>query len=636
MRQLPLSDQLPYRFYPPELNPLVLGLARFYIPYNLRHHQRIEEVDIAGIEHLAPLLERGDGVLLTPNHPDHSDCFVMFELGRRLRMPFYYMAAHQLFAGKKHWVLPRIGVFPVDREGASLTAFKTGAEILARGRNPLVIFPEGEIYQTADRLTPIREGAVAVAVAAEKRLAAAGKKMWIVPVALKYRFLEGHDPLPALCCADGSAGGAVHLASPGPSPAGRPDLSLCRGDAGAEGVRVPRRRPSRARCWSALANLRGRILDRVEDRRGVKRRDDPIPVRVKELRRACLDALARPETTPEEARSLRSDLHDLFTVMQLFSYPGDYVRQGPTLERAAETLMKFEEDLLGVDMPTPRGPRRAVVRLGEPIDVRARMSAGGRPRQAASELTTELESRMQSLLDTIGPGRPLAAGGRRRAGGASASELFGVGVVLGRVAEPLGRVAQVPAAPPVVRHAVDDHERPLVELGLDGAIEEADQVAVGQPHGPRPFVGQGLGEVRPDLDPAQPERDEGQVEGRRQALAEPFADELGRPVGAVGARRQVDGDRHVAELLVSPHRVVRAGEDQPLDPGQRRGVEDVAEGVEVGPLHLLPRRELVGVGRQVDDRVDAAEMRDPFLVELGEVGDDHIGVALARPRRRAG
>jgi 1-acyl-sn-glycerol-3-phosphate acyltransferase len=79
------------------------------------------------------LLERGDGVLLTPNHPDHSDCFVMFELGRRLRRPFFYMAAHQLFAGKKHWVLPRIGVFPVDREGASLTAFKTGAEISGAG-----------------------------------------------------------------------------------------------------------------------------------------------------------------------------------------------------------------------------------------------------------------------------------------------------------------------------------------------------------------------------------------------------------------------------------------------------------------------------------------------------------------------
>jgi hypothetical protein len=68
--------------------------------------------------------------------------------------------------------------------------------------------------------------------------------------------------------------------------------------------------PQSGTLLERLANLRGRILERVEARRGVGRRDDPIPVRVKELRRACLDALARPETTPDEARSLRSDFDD--------------------------------------------------------------------------------------------------------------------------------------------------------------------------------------------------------------------------------------------------------------------------------------------------------------------------------------
>ena len=408
MRQLPLSDQLPYQFYPPELNPLVLGLARFYIPHNLRHRQRIEELDIAGLEHLAPLLERGDGVLLTPNHPDHSDCFVMFELGRRLRMPFYLHGRPPALRGQE-----TLGPAPDRRvpgrpRGGEPHRIQDGGRDPARGRNPLVIFPEGEIYQTADRLTPIREGAVAVAVAAEKRLAAAGKTMWIVPVALKYRFLEDHDPLPALCSLMDRLEERLTWRVQDHRPLVDRIYHYAEAMLGLKEFEYLGA-PQSGTLLERLANLRGRILDRVEDRRGVKRRDDPIPVRVKELRRACLDALARPETTPEEARSLRSDLHDLFAVMQLFSYPGDYVRQSPTLERAAETLMKFEEDLLGVDMPTPRGPRRAVVRLGEPIDVRARMSSGGRPRQAASELTTELESRMQSLLDTIGPGRPLAA-----------------------------------------------------------------------------------------------------------------------------------------------------------------------------------------------------------------------------------
>ena len=53
-------------------------------------------------------------------------------------------------------LLPRIGAFPIDREGADLRAFKAGVEILARGRQPLVIFPEGEVYHVYDRLTPLR------------------------------------------------------------------------------------------------------------------------------------------------------------------------------------------------------------------------------------------------------------------------------------------------------------------------------------------------------------------------------------------------------------------------------------------------------------------------------------------------
>src|SRR6185312_9191313 len=169
MRQLPLGDQLPYRFYPPTIRPFLVWAGQFYLKGALRREHKVVELDIAGLEQVAPLLNRGDGVLLTPNHPDHADCFVMFELSRRLGTLFYYMAAYQIFQGKNRWILPRIGVFPVDREGADLTAFKTGVNILAKAENPLVIFPEGEIYRLAERLTPIREGAAAVAAAAARK-----------------------------------------------------------------------------------------------------------------------------------------------------------------------------------------------------------------------------------------------------------------------------------------------------------------------------------------------------------------------------------------------------------------------------------------------------------------------------------
>jgi 1-acyl-sn-glycerol-3-phosphate acyltransferase len=415
MKRLPLADELPYRFYPPTLSPFWNWTACRLLPRWLRRHQQVEQVDIAGTEHLLPLLERGDSVLLAPNHPDHADCYMMFDLGRRVGRPFYYMAAYQIFAGKNRWVLPRIGVFPVDREGSDLTAFKTGVEVLAAGRNPLVIFPEGEIYRLSDRLTPIREGAVAVAAAAVRRLADPARTVSIVPVALKYRFLDHADPLPRLHRVMEDLEARFTWWPQTHRPLVERIYYY------AQGVLALKEHEYLGSMQTGtlaerLAALARTILDRVEDRRVGKRRDDSVPVRVKELRRVCLDALADPATTPETAAEVRRDLHDLFVTVQLFSYPGDYVREDPTLERVSETLLKFEEDFLGVGEAPPHAPRRGVMRLGEPIDVRARLAAGGKPRVAVGALTSELEARMQALLDTIGPGRAIPAPPLHRAG----------------------------------------------------------------------------------------------------------------------------------------------------------------------------------------------------------------------------
>ena len=157
-----------------------------------------------------------------------------------------------------------------------------------------------------------------------------------------------------------------------------------------------------------IARLKFHILEEMEDRRLGRRSDEPVPFRVKELRRACLKALAVPGISREERRTLRRDLNSLFVAIQLFSYPGDYVRENPTLERLAEIMTKFEQDALGVTNPVPRGPRRAVVKMGEPIDVRSYLGPGGRRSRAAAETLTEtLELQIQGLMDTLGPGRPL-------------------------------------------------------------------------------------------------------------------------------------------------------------------------------------------------------------------------------------
>ena len=122
-----------------------------------------------------------------------------------------------------------------------------------------------------------------------------------------------------------------------------------------------------------------------------------LPERVKEVRRAVIKAIEQDGAAPDVKEKLAADLDDLFFVIQLFSYAGDYVAERPTIERMAETLDKFEEDVLRADLPGIRGTRRAVVRFGEPVPVPKEREARG----SVEKWTDEVEGRVQKLLDEI-------------------------------------------------------------------------------------------------------------------------------------------------------------------------------------------------------------------------------------------
>jgi 1-acyl-sn-glycerol-3-phosphate acyltransferase len=408
MDRQPLIDQFPYHFYAPRPSRFWWRLGRLYNTFQLlRREQKVVAIDVQGLEKLLPMLDRGDGVLITPNHPDSADPGTFFEVSHRIGRPLTYLAGYQLFFGFRRFLLPRIGVFPIDREGADLRAFKAGVEILTQARFPLVIFPEGEVYHTADRLTPIREGAVAFASTASKRLVDKGKTVWIVPTAIKYRFIDSVDPLPELLR-------AMDRLETRFTWWPRSDLPIVdRIYRYAEGLLGLKELEMLGSCRTGtlkerIAGLRDAILDQIEDRRVGKRRLDTVPVRIKELRKVCLDALVKVGTTPAESILIRKDLNDIFVALQLFSYRGDYVHEDPTLERVAETIFKFEQDTLGNEAAIPHGERRAIVRFGEPINVTQRLAELGKPRVANQAITSELESKIQQLLDAIGPGRPLA------------------------------------------------------------------------------------------------------------------------------------------------------------------------------------------------------------------------------------
>ncbi len=371
----------------------------------MRRMHGISDVTVTGLDQLKTV-EPADGILICPNHSYTGDGSVMAEVGRRAPRPFYFMAARHTFAGHggvDGFLLQRLGGFSVDREGCDRAAMRQANDLLTAGKT-LVIFPEGEIYHTNERLTPLREGVGFMALTAQRELDKQGRggRVWIVPTFIRYAF-DG-DVLPALEDAMARLESRFLLKPPRGMPLherivrhGEMLLTIKEKEKigksfDDDGQTLPMR----------IARLTSAMLANLEQKHvGKTNVDDPLPLRVKQLRRHLLDEICRQGTPPDKVTEAHDALEDVHVVVQLFSYPGDYITSKPSIERMAETIEKFEEDVYG-DYAKPKGKRRATVTLGAPLDVKSFAAAGVKPRAAAAEVTARLESAITGLMENAG------------------------------------------------------------------------------------------------------------------------------------------------------------------------------------------------------------------------------------------
>jgi 1-acyl-sn-glycerol-3-phosphate acyltransferase len=358
-----------------------------------RWQHELHAVEVRGLEHLRSALQFGQGVLITPNHFTYADPFLLSTASDQLGCPFFFMTAWQVFATSgwlKRLVLRQHGCFSVDRDGADLRAFRQAVTILQGRPHPLVIFPEGEMYHVGERIMPFHEGPAAMALAAAKK---GTRPVLCLPCALKYYYLE--DPMAALLRLMDRLEEALFWRPAPQLPLEQRIYRLAEGALALKEVEYLGSTAAGA-LPQRLGSLADHVLRGMEDRYGVPRREKP-PHRVKALRQAALQKLEGLRDSDCDRQQLLRDLDDLFFVVQLFSYPGDYVAERPTIERMAETLDKFEEDILGVPIAKPRGKRAAIVVFGEAVPVQP----GAHTNEAAAALTHILEQRVQSLLDGI-------------------------------------------------------------------------------------------------------------------------------------------------------------------------------------------------------------------------------------------
>ena len=360
------------------------------------HKHRLVDIKIRGLEHVRQSLDDGCGVLMTPNHASHADSFAVYHVAEQLNTPVYCMIAWQNFVRNgvlRAWILRQHGGFSVDREGNDLAAFRQAVDVLRSRPCPLVVFPEGDVYHSNDRILPFREGPAAIALSAARK---ADRTVVIVPCAIKYRYLN--DPTPDLMKVMARLEESIHWRP-------RTDLTwservrhLAEGALSLKEVEYYGRS-----CSGPLRDRIHALIDFVLLRLEAcyKLHADGVTVaeRVKLLRQQVIRRMVQSPEGSSERGQCEEDFADLFFAIQLFSYPGDYVSEDPSIERIAETIDKLEEDVLGAKTASIRGSREATVTFSEPIVV----PSVDRRRCSATELTRALEARVQGLLNGRSP-----------------------------------------------------------------------------------------------------------------------------------------------------------------------------------------------------------------------------------------
>lgn len=377
----------------PRLNPFVVKCVRPLRRRHQRRTQQIADVEVVGAEHVQASLSQGSGVLIMPNHPSHADPFAIYAAADRLGVSVHIMAAWHVFHKNSllmRQVLQWHGCFSVDREANDLGAFREAVAILQSKRQPLVIFPEGEIYHCNKRVTPFRDGAAAIAIAAARR---AERPIVCIPCGIAYRYID--DPSESLRSLMGDLEEAILWRRQPERPLQEriyrfAEALLAVKEVEYFGAAKAGPLPER------IQELGDTILTQVEQRHGLAKGNQSTPERVKAARRTIIAKLSGEETTLAEKEKCRleEDLEDLFLVIQSFSYPGDYVTEDASVERMAETLDKFEEDVLDRPTASIKGARRVTVKFGEPVKV-----LPDKGKELASFLSQQIQDRVQALLD---------------------------------------------------------------------------------------------------------------------------------------------------------------------------------------------------------------------------------------------
>jgi 1-acyl-sn-glycerol-3-phosphate acyltransferase len=391
-----IISEKPYRFVPPYRGRFWARLLQLYLRRYLDRTWGIEAHELYGLEHLKQSRAAGHGILLAPNHCRPCDPLVLGLLIPHLGTPLYTMASWHLFmnGGFKAWLVRRIGGFSVYREGMDRESLKAAINILVEADRPLLIFPEGIISRTNDRIGTLQDGVAFIARAAARHRAkfTPPGKVVIHPIALRYSF-EGDLATTVIPVLEELETRLTWQP--------QRDLSIeqrvCKiGEALLASKEIEYFGNAQSGSMAdRLPALIDRLLVPLEKEWLGGHRETAVVERVKQLRLAIVPGLVTGELSKSERARRWRQLADVYLAQQLDLYPIDYLGKEATPERWLETVERFEEDIK--DEARIHRPLRVMIQVGPAIEV----SAAREKAKGEDPLLRQVEGQLLEMLQSL-------------------------------------------------------------------------------------------------------------------------------------------------------------------------------------------------------------------------------------------
>ncbi|MCE9544437.1 MAG: 1-acyl-sn-glycerol-3-phosphate acyltransferase [Planctomycetia bacterium] len=392
--------ETPYRFIPPtrgRIWPAILPLALGPV---MRRGYGVTGHEVRGAEKLRRSLDAGHGIVLAGTHSRPCDPLACGWVTRAVHHPFYCMASWHTFMGAKlaRFLIRRCGAYSIYREGADHASLNFTVDMLVQAERPVVIFAEGSVSRTNDRVAPLLDGMSFVARMAAKRGAKATpvRQVVIHPMVFKY-FFQG-DLEKALGPIAERLEARLGLATGGGSiltRARRLESALLAlrekeyfgavQDEGPEPVSGDR-----------AARLFEHIVAPLEGEWSAREgRSDGPYARIQTLRSLILPDIAAGKLAAEELTRRRKQLADLYIAQSLACHPPNCLEGESTPEQIVEAIERIEEDL--TDVVTPIGPQYLVIEVGDAVAVDSARQRGVREDPLVATVHRQLTELLQGI-----------------------------------------------------------------------------------------------------------------------------------------------------------------------------------------------------------------------------------------------